>query len=239
MHFVDDVTVPDHSIFYPGQTFVKTWRLKNIGTCTWTPDYELVFSSGDMMSGPTSQHLDQRVGPGETIDISVALTTPDSGGTHIGYWKLRNPAGGEFGWGSDQSKAIWANIEVSTLATVNPNTPLDMAEAYCNARWVNNEGGGLSCPAEGYNFLTGSISRTDSPKIEINYQDDELTLITIPNDGVGGSIAGYYPPVAVRPGDHFRALAGCLDSSPDCSVTFLLKYQEAGTPRGANPCQLE
>ncbi len=41
--FVTDVTVPDGSIYPPGATFTKTWRLKNIGTCTWTPSYSMVY----------------------------------------------------------------------------------------------------------------------------------------------------------------------------------------------------
>src|SRR5512143_3278895 len=34
--FVADVTVPDGTSYAPGTTFTKTWRLKNIGSCTWT-----------------------------------------------------------------------------------------------------------------------------------------------------------------------------------------------------------
>ena len=34
--FLKDVTVPDGTEFTQGETFTKTWRLKNRGTCTWT-----------------------------------------------------------------------------------------------------------------------------------------------------------------------------------------------------------
>ena len=34
--FVSDLTAPDGSSFAPGAAFTKTWRLMNIGTCTWT-----------------------------------------------------------------------------------------------------------------------------------------------------------------------------------------------------------
>ena len=44
IHFVADVSVPDGTTFEPGDTFVKTWRLQNRGTCTWTPEYRLVFT---------------------------------------------------------------------------------------------------------------------------------------------------------------------------------------------------
>src|SRR5271157_1067465 len=47
--FVADVTVPDGTTLAPGATFTKTWRLENIGNCTWTTSYALVFSSGSAM----------------------------------------------------------------------------------------------------------------------------------------------------------------------------------------------
>jgi hypothetical protein len=34
--FIADVNVPDGTVFQPGETFTKTWRLKNNGVCTWT-----------------------------------------------------------------------------------------------------------------------------------------------------------------------------------------------------------
>jgi hypothetical protein len=34
--FVSDVTYPDGSDVTLGSTFTKIWRLKNVGTCTWT-----------------------------------------------------------------------------------------------------------------------------------------------------------------------------------------------------------
>src|SRR5574338_1618752 len=48
--FVRDVTIPDGTVFAPGATFTKTWRIKNAGTCTWS-GYSLVFDSGDSMGG--------------------------------------------------------------------------------------------------------------------------------------------------------------------------------------------
>lgn len=40
--FVKDVTIPDGTLLSPVQTFYKTWRLKNVGTCTWS-GYSVVF----------------------------------------------------------------------------------------------------------------------------------------------------------------------------------------------------
>jgi hypothetical protein len=95
--FVSDVSIPDNTYFAASQSFTKTWRLKNAGTCTWTTGYALVFDSGNIMGGPTSQNLAGSVAPGANVDVSVSLTSPASNGTHRGNWKLRNDRGTIFG----------------------------------------------------------------------------------------------------------------------------------------------
>src|SRR5512141_2598891 len=52
--FVSDVTVPDGTKYDPGTAFKKTWRLKNIGTCTWSTSSSLVFDSGERMGASAS-----------------------------------------------------------------------------------------------------------------------------------------------------------------------------------------
>jgi len=91
--FVTDVTIPDGTVLDPGETFTKTWRLKNAGTCSWTPSYAIVFTNGDSMSGPATQALTANVNPGQTVDISVNLKAPSTPGNYTSYWKLRNAAG--------------------------------------------------------------------------------------------------------------------------------------------------
>ena len=49
IQYVADVTIPDGLPVDPGFVFKKTWRLKNIGTCTWTKSYKLVFVGGAQM----------------------------------------------------------------------------------------------------------------------------------------------------------------------------------------------
>jgi len=111
--FIEDVNYPDGSILEPGQIFLKTWRIQNVGTCTWNPDYDLVFFGGDAMSGPGFQPLtDVHVAPGETKDISVWLTAPETPGTYRGNWKFRDPNGEIFGLTTGNS--IWIEIKVQS-----------------------------------------------------------------------------------------------------------------------------
>jgi hypothetical protein len=88
-----DITVPDGTEFGPGEAFTKTWRLINSGTTNWTPEYSLAFLGGSQMSGPPSVNLTTTVAPGDTVDISVDMVSPQESGNYQGFWKMRNAAG--------------------------------------------------------------------------------------------------------------------------------------------------
>ena len=89
--FIRDVTVPDGSTYAPGESFTKTWRLRNEGTCTWS-GYSLVFDSGEQMNGASPTPI-PTVSPGQEVDISVSLTAPSTAGSYRGYWRIRNASG--------------------------------------------------------------------------------------------------------------------------------------------------
>jgi len=111
--FISDVTVPDGSDYAPGDTFVKTWRLKNTGSCTWTSSYDLVFYSGDAMNAPAEVQLTSgTVAPGGTLDVSVQLKAPNSEGTYKGFFRLRSGSGVIFGIGNNADVSFWVEIEV-------------------------------------------------------------------------------------------------------------------------------
>jgi hypothetical protein len=97
--FVSDVTIPDGTHIPAGSTFVKTWRLRNTGSCSWTPDYKILFISGNALNGPTMISMPTYVTPGEMVDISLNLTAPTTSGTYEGYYKIENPSGQIFGVG--------------------------------------------------------------------------------------------------------------------------------------------
>jgi hypothetical protein len=93
--------------------FTKTWRLRNTGSCTWDASYQLIFKEGDAMSGPASQQLTAgTVSPGQTVDISVDLTSPSSAGEYRGDWLIRSDAGIVFGVGTSGNVAFYLEIEV-------------------------------------------------------------------------------------------------------------------------------
>jgi hypothetical protein len=115
--FVGDVTIPDKTRLAPGAAFVKTWRLRNSGTCTWDSTYALVFAGGDAMSGPAWLSLAGLVQPGSTVDVSVSLAAPAANGAYRGSWLLRNGKGVLFGIGSDARQPFWVQIVVGPEPT--------------------------------------------------------------------------------------------------------------------------
>ncbi len=110
--FVTDVTIPDGSDITTFDTFTKTWRLRNVGTCTWTSDYRVVFDHGDQMLAPDSAPITSgSVAPGATVDVSVPMEAPGTPGTYKGYWRLRDSGGVLFGVGASGNVAFWVEIE--------------------------------------------------------------------------------------------------------------------------------
>lgn len=117
--FVSDVTVPDDTLFNPGEKFLKTWRLRNTGTCTWNARYAFVFLSGDQLSAPYSTPLVETP-PQSTVDVSLELVAPTENGSFRGVYQLQNPAGKRFGV---KDGNIWVRIAVKTEGTTTPATP--------------------------------------------------------------------------------------------------------------------
>jgi len=112
--FIKDVSIPDGTLLSPGEVFTKTWRLQNRGTCTWTPDYDVVFYGGAQMSGTTMQ-VSGYVAPGQTVDVAVTFTAPSTPGHYAGYWLLRNSGGTLFGTGNAADETFYVDIYVKDL----------------------------------------------------------------------------------------------------------------------------
>jgi predicted small secreted protein len=167
--FVTDVTIPDGEELQPNESFTKTWRLKNDGSCTWTSSYALIFDSGDSMGGPASKQLTSgTVGPGETMDVSVNLTAPSSPGTYKGYWKLRNGSGVNFGIGTGGTNPFWVEIEVV------PNT------VTISATFVSGESGQVTKST----FISGNRTVGDNAADDSSQAFLSFNISAIPADAV-------------------------------------------------------
>ena len=216
--FESDVTYPDGSIVSRGTAFTKIWRLKNIGTCTWTTSYGIIFVSGEKLGAPNDVSLPGSVAPGQTIDIPVNLTAPNAEGRYRGNWKLRNASGVLFGVGALADSNFYVDVNVSGFIV----TGYDFVANFCDANW-RNDSKDLPCPgAEGDD--RGFVLTLDAPKME-DGNPRGPGLITYPEKSNTGFIKGQYPALNVKSGDRFQALIGCAYKANDCNLIFRLEYQ--------------
>ena len=217
--FIRDVTIADGSTLSPGKSFTKTWRLQNVGTCSWTSSYALIFVSGDGMSGPSIVNLPGNINPGDTVDVSVNLVSPSRKGHYRGYWKLRNASGVTFGIGTQADTAFWVDINVVGQEFV----AYDFVASACDAEWSSNNGS-LPCPGDEGND-DGYVLKLSDPRIENGSRIDGSGLLTVPKHTKNGFITGRYPAFWVEDGDHFVTDVNCQYNANTCDVIFQLEYQ--------------
>ena len=91
-----DVTVADGSVMTPGQEFLKTWKIKNSGACTWGAGYTVVFAYGEKMGG-TPATISIPVTPNQEVEVSVQFKAPTKAGEYVSTWRMANASGSAFG----------------------------------------------------------------------------------------------------------------------------------------------
>eukprot|EP01118_Nematostelium_gracile_P009690 TRINITY_DN3272_c0_g2_i1.p1 TRINITY_DN3272_c0_g2~~TRINITY_DN3272_c0_g2_i1.p1 ORF type:complete len:553 (-),score=140.54 TRINITY_DN3272_c0_g2_i1:92-1750(-) len=111
--FVTDISIEDGTILKPNQGFVKTWKLRNEGTCDWPNGTRLIFVGGDNLSQDTYVGVPALV-PENSVEVSVSMTAPKLPGRYVGYWRLSTPDGTRFG------QRIWVDIVVEENTTAKP-----------------------------------------------------------------------------------------------------------------------
>lgn len=100
-----DVTIIDGTTMPPGQEFIKTWKIKNNGSCAWGEGYGLLFSYGERMNGQAIP-LGTLVESGQEVEVSVNFKAPTTIGEYTSAWQMANARGVTFG------KAIFVKIVV-------------------------------------------------------------------------------------------------------------------------------
>ena len=94
--FQADVTIPDNTRIEIGESFAKTWRIGNTGTCEWGSSYHLDFAGGDQLGGPAAVAVANTL-PNGSADVSVEMVAPAAPGTYRGEWQMYSDEGGPFG----------------------------------------------------------------------------------------------------------------------------------------------
>jgi hypothetical protein len=234
--FIEDITYKDGSEVAPGATFVKTWKLKNTGSCTWNSSYAVVFVSGDSMGAPATVQLTTgTVAPGQEIEVSVTMKAPDTPKEYEGRWKLRNGSNMIFGVGSQGDADFWVKVKVVVPVTPTPtatSTPVatvyfDFIDKAPGAEWRNAT-----------QLLPWGDPYDDSPGVAVTVENVKLNdgrtyakaLATYPPFLTDGVITGKFPSYTIQNGDRFRANVGFRSPCGVGKVKFQLSYQEGDGP---------
>lgn len=124
--FVADITTQNGQQFTSAKPFSKIWRLKNTGTCAWTPtSYFLRFAGGAPMSAELAFTLPGTILPGASVDIAIPLAAPAALGVNASQWTLIDAQGQPVNEASGSPLALTVSIEV-----LPPNATLLPAPLY-------------------------------------------------------------------------------------------------------------
>jgi polar amino acid transport system substrate-binding protein len=99
MALVEELTEPVPELA-PGETFTRTFRVRNAGTCDWDESYMLDFGGGnvdDARMGGEPIRITDGAASGETYDLELELTAPDEEGDYQAFWNMVDPRGATFG----------------------------------------------------------------------------------------------------------------------------------------------
>ena len=215
-------SIKDGTNFGAGEVFTKEWTLQNAGSCAWTSNYKLVFSTGEAMGAAAVTDFiaaGASIAPGQSVTIALKLTAPVKAGKFKGEWLLRNDKNGLFGVGDQGNKTFWVDIVVAS-------TTFNFIENMCKAKWTS-AAGTLACPGASGD-VKGFVLKVDNPKLENGQTDDEPVLQLTPQQATDGFIMGEFPALKITDGSHFKTILGCKYDSKNCNIKFTLSYKPEG-----------
>jgi hypothetical protein len=192
--FVSDVTIQYAPTFNPGETFTKTWRVKNTGTCDWPRGVKIVFASGDRFGADTT-NLDQKVPVGSTTDISLKMKAPNLAGVVTSNWQLATDLGKAFGpvlsvaitlpGSSTNTGAGCLNSELVSDVTVPTGTQLQPNETFKKTWLIKNTGSCAWTREFKITYVGGDLLGSDTTSIRQKVgagESAEISLeMTAPN----------------------------------------------------------
>ena len=157
--FLADVSVPDNSVIAANAPFIKIWRLKNTGSCTWDNSYLVHYVSGATMTQQPGYWIvqpGQTVAPGQTVDVSVGMTAPIDNGLYQSYWGLKKENGQFIPiQGGANGNSFYVKIKVKSDAVIGQVTDASIGIEL-------EQGSGLPCTADSTYFVQASIT-ADGP----------------------------------------------------------------------------
>lgn len=217
---VRHVTIPNGQIFAPNTGFTKIWRIRNVGSCTWSNGIFMVPARNNLWVG-TATRYEGRVRPGATVDLAVALVSPSADGEYRGDWLLRVTRSTSL-TPVDQS-AFRVRIRV---ASTLPSLLWNFVDNPCIARWSTGNNRTVACPSNP-SSRGAFVLRAAPATIESN-EVIPAVIWSQPASSDNASINGTFPALYIRGDERFRASAGCLRGNERCNLRLQVFYRVLG-----------
>ena len=152
--------------YLPNTPFTKTWIVKNTGNCTWYSDYLVYQISGELMTQQPGYYFlkqDQTVLPGQTVEISVGMTSPVENGSYRSYWGLKDKNGQPISiQGGADGNSFYVDIRVD-----DGSGDLGQVTA-TNVDIEPEQGSGEACTSKSTYFVHASI--TTNGAMSVSYE---------------------------------------------------------------------
>ncbi|HEX2980108.1 MAG TPA: NBR1-Ig-like domain-containing protein [Anaerolineaceae bacterium] len=198
-----DISIPDETEMLPGQSFTKTWRLVNMGSCSWTREYAVVWFSGESFGASQRQLLSSTTAAGQTIDISVDMRAPEQPGTYQSNWKLSAVEGELFGIGPNGDAPFWVRIVVRAT----PTAPVETLPTAAPTPAVYMNGVTNLPPGESLDLDAVQVAGADSADLAYSIDASGAHLLTPLNGAEIGSFSTLEPSID-------QCQTGTLDTKP-------------------------
>ena len=152
--FLGDVTMPDNAVLPPGMPFIKTWRLRNDGTCAWGPNapvYAVTNVNGNSLGAPGVLPM-PAARPGDSVDVSINMVAPNAPGSYRSEWMFMVKEGGLRGVGQLGETPLYTQIVVQSPpasctyraaflgdVTIPDNTPIAPGTQFVKTWRIRND----------------------------------------------------------------------------------------------------
>lgn len=149
----------DGTTYAPNIPFTKTWTLKNTGTCTWDSSYLVYYLSGATMTQSPGYRIVPQggaVAPGQSVNISVGMTSPPEQGSYQSYWGVKQENGSFLPiQGGANGNSFYVKIRVD-------DGTADGSITAASIDIVREEGSGTVCTPEATYFVSAYLT-ADGP----------------------------------------------------------------------------
>ena len=192
-----DMTDPNVTDFKPGDTFKKTWRLINTGTCDWNGDFKITHVGGDILGTDTTK-IRRKVGVGIIADISLNMVAPNGVGRVTSNWQMATDAGNRFGpvitvaidlpgGASTGGSGTCYNATLVSDVTVPAGTEMKPGDAFTKTWEIQNSGTCEWTKDFKITHVGGSLLGSDTTKIRKFVKDGTTTKISLDMIAPNGS----------------------------------------------------